>query len=121
MSQLPTTEDVALWLTQCKTWVKELATLEAWPPALTADILDRLRGAPAASLEGQAEHFRVRINEARQRAKHRESFERAERPAPERPAPTKPRWRREWEARKAAEILNAKNRRNDHEQSLTRR
>lgn len=39
---LPSAEDVALWLTQCRAWIAELAQREAWPPSLLAEIELRL-------------------------------------------------------------------------------
>ncbi|WP_146604265.1 hypothetical protein [Cupriavidus phytorum] len=96
--QLPQLEDVRLWLSQCKQWAAELADLESWPADLRADILDRLRRAPAVSLQAQAEHFRVRTNEARAHLGIVPDVRRLERATPPAPTAPQPKWKREWQA-----------------------
>lgn len=67
MDSLPTLAQVRAMLGTIRTDVAALAALECWPPELVADIEDRLRRAPAASLPEQAMHFARRLRDERER------------------------------------------------------
>ncbi|CAG2140982.1 hypothetical protein LMG31506_02443 [Cupriavidus yeoncheonensis] len=68
---LPAAAAVGVLLAQGRTWVAELAKLESWPPALQADLLRRLSRQPAATLPADVEYFRLRLAEAKDRARPR--------------------------------------------------
>ena len=67
----PSADAVRTLMRQGHAWIAELAEREGWPPSLQADLQDRFRRQPAATVAGTVEHFRLRLVAAHERERER--------------------------------------------------
>ncbi|ABF08890.1 hypothetical protein [Cupriavidus metallidurans] len=67
----PGTPAITTLLRQGHAWMDRLAALEGWSAVLLADLHDRLRRQPAATVADTVEHFRHRLNDAEERERER--------------------------------------------------